>query len=117
MDICWGSAHQAGGFQDKEYQEFYKISIIRLQRDWIYSTSSATFLALNIKIWLSDSSFNGETCVVTEEGMCHFPLYDVGSSNIGVVACNPVAIETTYTNSVALWLVGKTLFAEAFFER
>lgn len=54
--------------------------------------------------------------MVPKECMCRFPNSDGCSSNLGIVACVPVTIETAYTNCVALGLVGKTHFTEAFLE-
>lgn len=54
--------------------------------------------------------------MVPKEYMCQFPHYDGCSGNLGIVACVPVTIETAYTNSVALRLVGKKHFTEAFLE-
>lgn len=64
--------------------------------------SSAAFLALHIEMLVSDFQSNGETCVVPGQGMCQFPYYEGSSSNHGVVACNPVTIETEYIKSTAL---------------
>lgn len=58
----------------------------------------------------------GGTSIVPKECMCRFPHYDGCSGNLGIVACVSVTIETAYTNSVALRLVGKTHFTEAFLE-
>lgn len=55
-----------------------------------------------MKIVVSDSGLNGETSMVPEECMCRVPHYDGCSSNLGLVACLPVTIETAYANSVAL---------------
>lgn len=51
--------------------------------------------------------------MVPEECIYRFPHYDGCSSGLGIAACVPVTIETAYTNTVALRLVGKTHFAEA----